>query len=61
VHYVAKVVRSGSKRSFAVLKRFGVHAKIGLAAAILFILAYAVGTKAISTLESSPELFKVMR
>jgi hypothetical protein len=62
VQYVAKIVRSGSKRSFDVLKKVGgTHAMIGLVAAILFILAYAVETKAVSTLEPSPDLFGVTR
>jgi hypothetical protein len=56
------VVHSGSKRSFAVRKKVcGTHAKVGLVAAVLFVLNYAVETKAISTLESSPDLFKVVR
>jgi hypothetical protein len=58
MQHVAKVVRSGSKTSLVVLKKVGgTHAKVGLVAAILFILACAVEAKAISTLESSPNLF----
>jgi hypothetical protein len=50
------------QRSFAVLKKVcGTHAKVELVAAVLFVLDYAVETKAISTLESSPDLFKVVR
>jgi hypothetical protein len=61
VRRLAKVVRAASKRSFAVLKVSGRHAKVGLVAAVLFALAYAVETKAVSTLESSPNLFGVTR
>jgi hypothetical protein len=62
VHRLAKVVRSASKRSFAALKRVGgAHAEVGLVAVTLFALAYAVETKAISTLESSPVLLGATR
>jgi hypothetical protein len=58
---LAKVVRSKSKRSFAVLKKVnGAHVKLGLVAAALFVLAYAVETKAILALESSQNLFEVI-
>jgi hypothetical protein len=44
-----------SRRSFAALKKVsGAHIKVGLIAAVLFTLAYAVETKAILDLESSP-------
>ena len=54
MHRVAKIVRSKSKRSFAALKEInGARLKIGLVAAALFALVYAVETKAILALESS--------
>jgi hypothetical protein len=57
---LAKAFRFGSKRSFLVLKKVsGAHIKIGLAAAVLFTLAYAVETRAILVLESSQDLFEV--
>jgi hypothetical protein len=60
VHRLAKVARSGSKRSFAVLEKVGgAHVKVGLVAAVLFISAYAVETKAIFALESSQGPFEV--
>ena len=37
-------------------KRF-MHVKVGLVAAAIFTLAYAVETRAILALESSPDLF----
>jgi hypothetical protein len=56
---LAKVVRS---KSIAVLKKVnGAHVKLGLVAAALFVLAYAVETKAILALESSQDLFEVIR
>jgi hypothetical protein len=62
VRRLAKVVRSKSKRSFAVLKTVnGAHVKLGLVAAALFVLAYAIETKAILVLESSQDLFEVIR
>jgi hypothetical protein len=62
MHRFVKVLPSRSKRSFAVLKTVsGAHIKVGLVAAILFALAYAVETKAILALESSQNLFEVMR
>jgi hypothetical protein len=62
MHRLAKILRSGSKRSFAVLKTAGgARIKLGLVAAVLFALAYAVETKAILALESSQNLFEVMR
>ena len=58
---LAKVVRSKSKRSFAFLKEInGAHLKIGLVAAALFALVYAVETKAILVLESSQYPLEVM-
>jgi hypothetical protein len=60
MHRLAEVVRSGSKRSFAVLEKVGrAHIKIGLVAAALFALAYAVETKAIFALESSQGPFEI--
>ena len=60
MHRLAEVVRSGSKRSFAVLEKVGrAHIKIGLVAAALFALGYAVETKAIFVLESSQGPFKI--
>jgi hypothetical protein len=60
VHYLAKVLRSGSRRSFATLKKVGgAHVTVGLVAAVLFALAYAVETKAIFTLESSQNPLEV--
>jgi hypothetical protein len=59
---LAEVFRSKSKRSIAVLKKVnGAHVKLGLVAAALFVLAYAVETKAILALESSQDLFEVIR
>jgi hypothetical protein len=62
MHHLAKVVRSGSKRCFAVIEKVGgASVKVGLVAAVLFTLAYAVETRAIFALESSQDLFGVMR
>jgi hypothetical protein len=59
---LAEVFRSKSKRSLAVLKKVnGTHVKLGLVAAAFFVLAYAVETKAILALESSQNLFEVIR
>jgi hypothetical protein len=59
---LAKVFCSKRKRSLAVLKKVnGAHVKLGLVAAAFFILAYAVETKAILALESSQDLFEVIR
>jgi len=56
MHRLAKVVRSKSKRCFAVLKKVsGAHFKIGLVAAALFALACAVEAQAILALESSQD------
>jgi hypothetical protein len=58
MHRLAKIVRSGSKTCLAVFEGVGsAYVKVGLVAAALFILAYAIETKAILALESSPELF----
>jgi hypothetical protein len=62
MHRLAKVVRSGSKRSFAVIEKVGgAYVKVGLVAAALFTLAYADETKAkaIFALESSQGPFEV--
>jgi hypothetical protein len=49
-----------AKRSFAVLEKIGgAYVKVGLVAAVLFTLAYAVETKAIFALESSQGPFEV--
>jgi hypothetical protein len=62
MQHLAKVFRSISQKSLAVLKRVnGAHVKLGLVAVALFILAYAVETKAILALESSQDLFEVIR
>jgi len=61
MQHLAKVFRSRSQKSLAVLKRVnGVHVKLGLVGAAFFILAYAVETKAILALESSHDLFEVI-
>ncbi len=61
VRRLAKVVRSQSKRSFAILKKInGAHFWLGIFAAALFALAYAAETKAILALETS-NLFEIMR
>jgi hypothetical protein len=58
---LAKIVRSKCM-SVAVLKKVDrVHLKLGIVAAALFVLAYAVETKAILSLESSQDLFEVIR
>jgi hypothetical protein len=60
MHRLAKVPRSSGKRSLAVLKEINrAHIKIGLVAAAVFALAYAVETKAILVLESSQGPFEV--
>jgi hypothetical protein len=62
MQHLAKVFRSISQKSLAVLKRVnGAHVKLGLVAVAFFILAYAVETKAILALESSQDLFEVIR
>jgi hypothetical protein len=59
---LANVVRSKSKRIFAVLKKVNrAHVELGLVAAALFVLVYVVETKAILALESSQDLFEVIR
>jgi hypothetical protein len=59
---LAKIVRSKCKKSVAVLKKVDrAHLKLGIVAAALFVMAYAVETKAILTLESSQDLFEVIR
>jgi hypothetical protein len=59
---LAKIVRSKCKKSVAVLKKVArAHLKLGIVAAALFVTAYAVETKAILTLESSQDLFEVIR
>jgi hypothetical protein len=59
---LANVVRSKCKGSLSVLKKVNeAHVKLGLFAAALFVLAYVVETKAIVALESSQDLFEVIR
>jgi hypothetical protein len=53
-------IRFPSRRSVAALKKVsGAHIKVGLIAAVLFALAYAVETRAILDLESSPNPLEV--
>ena len=53
-------VRFPSRRSFAAFKKVsGAHIKVGLIAVVLFSLAYAVETRAILALESSPNPLQV--
>jgi hypothetical protein len=53
-------IRFPSRRSLAALKKAGgAHIKVGLIAAVLFALAYAVETRTILALESSPNPFEV--
>jgi hypothetical protein len=60
LHRLAKVVRCGSKKSFAVFKKVGpAEIKTGLVAATLFALVYVVETNAILALESSQAPFEV--
>jgi hypothetical protein len=62
IRHLAKIVRSKGQRSFGFLRKFGgAHVKTGLFAAALFALAYAVETKAVLSLESSQNLFEIMR
>ena len=59
---LAKVVRSKSKRTLAVVKEVnGARVKLGIVAAAFFLLAYAVETKAILALQSPQNLFEVIR
>ena len=60
MHCLAKVLRARSRRSIAGLRKVsGAHIKVGLVAAVLFALAYAVETKAVLDLELSPNLLEV--
>jgi hypothetical protein len=60
MHRLAKALCFRGKRSFPVLKKVSdAHIQVGLVAAALFALAYAVETKAILALESSQDLFEV--
>ena len=61
IHRLAKFVRSKGKRGFAVVKKAFARFKVGLVALALFALAYAVETKAVLTLESSQDLFEIIR
>ena len=59
---LAKVVRSKCKRTLAVLKTVnGAHVVLGIVAVAFFVLAYAVETKAILALQSSQDLFEIIR
>jgi hypothetical protein len=58
---LAKVARSKSKRTPAVLKKANAaHVKLGILAVAFFVLAYAVEAKAILALQSSQDLFEVI-
>jgi hypothetical protein len=60
MHRLAKALCFRGKRSFPVLKKVSdAHIQVGLVAAALFALTYAVETKAILALESSQDLFEV--
>jgi hypothetical protein len=62
MHRIAQVMRSKCKRSLVALgKPNGPNFKLALFAAALFALAYAAETKAIFSLESSQDLFEVIR
>jgi hypothetical protein len=62
MHRLEGVVRSMSKKILAILAKVGgPRIKVGLLAAALFTLAYVVETKAIFSLESSQNLFEVIR
>jgi hypothetical protein len=59
---LAKVVRSKSKITVAFFKTVnGAHVKLGIVAVAFFVLAYAVETKAILALQSSQDLFEIIR
>jgi hypothetical protein len=59
---LAKVVHSQRKRSLAILKKVnGADVTLGLVAAAFFVLAYTVETKALLALESSQDLFGLIR
>lgn len=60
MHRLARVLHPRSERSFAVFKKITrARIKVGLVAAALFALAYAVETKALLALESSQGPFEV--
>jgi hypothetical protein len=62
MHRVTQVRRSKCKRSLVALGKInGPYFKLALFAAALFALAYAAETKAIFSLESSQDLFEVIR
>jgi hypothetical protein len=62
IRRLAKFARSKGKNGFAVVKKAsGTRFRMGLVALALFALAYAVETKAVLILESSQDLFEVMR
>lgn len=58
MHRLAKVVRSGL---YGLENRWAAHASRRDSFAVPFVLASAVETKTILALESSPDLFEVMR
>jgi hypothetical protein len=59
---LAKHFRPKSKGNLAILKKVSsAKIRLGLVAALLFVSAYAVETKAILSLETSQNLFEVMR
>jgi hypothetical protein len=59
MHRIAQVMRS--KRCLVDLGKHGPRFKLALFAAASFALAYAAETKAIFSLESSQDLFEVIR
>jgi hypothetical protein len=62
IHRLARVIRSKSKTGLAALRKLsGAHLTLALLAAALFGLAYAAEFKAIISLESSQDLFGVIR
>lgn len=62
MHYLAQILRCGSKRSIAVLKKINsAHITMGLVAAILTASAYALETKAVPAPQSSQNPFGILR
>ena len=62
MHYLAQILRCGSKRSIAVLKKISsAHITMGLVAAVLFASAYALETKAVPAPGSSQNPFGILR
>ena len=61
-HRLTQIMRSKCKRSLVALGKItGPRFKLALFAVALFALAYAAETKAIFSLESSQDLFDVIR